>query len=140
MEIERETRFGGFEAALEHAQSRVAEPVFDSLAVALLMAYRIGGRNLSAVFEGLSRSVRSTVAARREVRAEQARNVFSARVIAALPLVLIFVIRSTSPAYLEVFSKPAGQAVLASCLLSVAVGYAAMLRATRLPGDERVLG
>ena len=32
-----------------------------------------------------------------------------------------------------------GQAILALCLVSVAVGYAGMLRATRLPVEERVL-
>jgi len=83
--------------------------------------------------------VRGSVQARREVRANQAENVLSARVIAALPLVLILSIRATNPDYLDVFSTPSGQAVLALCLLSVAVGYAAMLRATALPDPGRVI-
>ncbi len=138
-ELERDLRLAGFEGALERARERVAEPLFDTLAVALLTAYRIGGRNLAAVLDGLSRSVRGSVQARREVRAQQAQNVLSARVIAALPLVLILIIRGTNPGYLEVFSSPGGQAVLALCLFSVVLGYTAMLRATALPGDGRVL-
>ncbi len=138
-EIERDIRLTGFEEALGRARERMAEPLFDTLAVALLTAYRIGGRNLAAVLDGLSRSVRGGVQAKREVRAHQAENVMSARVIAALPLVLILVIRATNPDYLGVFASPGGQAVLALCLLSVTAGYAAMLRATALPGEGRVL-
>ena len=86
--VERDLRLAGFEEALDRARERLAEPLFDTLAVALLTAYRIGGRNLAAVLDGLSASVRGSVQVRREVRANQAQNVLSARVIAALPLLL----------------------------------------------------
>ncbi|GMU39422.1 MAG: hypothetical protein AMXMBFR23_02880 [Chloroflexota bacterium] len=137
--FDADARLVGFEDALIRARGRVAHPAFDTLVVALLMSYRVGGRNLSGVLDGLSRSVRGAARARREVRAAQAEHVLSARVIAVLPLVLIVAIRATNPGYLDVFSTPTGQAVLALCLVSVAVGYAGMLRATALPGGERVL-
>ena len=138
-ELERDSRLTGFEAALDRARERLAEPLFDTLAVALLSAYRLGGRNLAAVLDGLSHSLRGSVQVRREVRANQAQNVLSARVIAALPLVLILVIRATNPNYLAAFSLPGGQAVLACCLLSIAAGYTVMLRQAALPGQERML-
>ncbi len=137
--LARDLRLAGFEEAVTRAREQVAHPSFDILCAALLMSYRIGGRNLSDVLDGLARSVRGTARARREVRAQQAEQVLSARVIAALPLVLIVAIRATNPGYLEVFSTPGGQLALAVCLVSVAVGYAGMLRATVLPGRERVL-
>jgi len=137
--FDADARLVGFEDALIRARGRVAHPAFDTLVVALLMSYRVGGRNLSGVLDGLSQSVRGAARARREVRAAQAEHVLSARVIAVLPLVLIVAIRATNPGYLDVFSTPTGQAVLALCLVSVAVGYAGMLRATALPGRERVL-
>ena len=137
--IERDFRIAGFEEAIARARERLAEPLFDTLAVALLTAYRIGGRNLAAVLDGLSDSVRGSVQVRREVRANQAQNVFSARVIAALPLLLILVIRGSNPNYLAAFSQPVGQAVLACCLLSITVGYTVMLRQAALPAQERVL-
>ncbi|MCY4640863.1 MAG: type II secretion system F family protein [Chloroflexi bacterium] len=137
--MERDFRLAGFEEGLERARERLQEPLFDTLAVALLTAYRIGGRNLAAVLDGLSHSIRGTVQVRREVRAQQAQNVLSARVIAALPVVLILVIRGSNPNYLAAFSEPAGQAVLACCLLSVFAGYTVMLRQASLPGRERVL-
>lgn len=138
-DLVRDLRVSGFEEAIRHSRERIADPVFDMVAAALLMSHRVGGRNLSTVLEALSRSIRQTIRVEQELRAHQAKNVLSARIIAALPLALILVIRGLNPNYLDVFSSAEGQGILALCLLSVAVGYAGMLRATRLPGEERVL-
>lgn len=138
-ELARDMRLSGFEEAVGRARERLADPVFDTVAAALTMSHRVGGRNLSGVLDGLGRAVRQSVQVQREVRAQQAKNVLSARVIAALPLLLVFFVRGVNPAYLEAFSTPEGQIVMALCLVSAAVGYAAMLWATRLPGEERVL-
>lgn len=138
-ELVRDMRLSGFEEAVRLAQDRLADPVFDTVAAALVMSHRVGGRNLSTVLEGLGRSVRQAVQVEREVRAEQAKNVLSARIIASLPVVLILAIRGMNPDYLDVFSTPTGQGLLALCLLSTIVGYAGMLWATRLPGNERVI-
>lgn len=138
-ELVRDLRVSGFEEAVRRTRDRLADPVFDMVAAALLISHRVGGRNLSTVLEALSRSVRQTLQIEQELRAHQARNVLSARIIAALPLVLILVIRGLNPAYLDVFSSPQGQGILALCLVSVAIGYAGMLRATRLPREVRVL-
>ncbi|MCC6174084.1 MAG: type II secretion system F family protein [Chloroflexi bacterium] len=137
--LARDLRVSGFEEAVRRTRERIGDPVFDMVAAALLMSHRVGGRNLSTVLEALSRSVRQTIQVEQELRAHQAKNVLSARIIAALPLGLILVIRGLNPGYLDVFSSAEGQAILALCLLSVAIGYAGMLRATRLPGEERVL-
>lgn len=137
-ELARDLRLSGFEEAITRAQDRIADPVFDTIAVALLMAHRVGGRNLGAVLDSLERAVRGAARVEREVRAQQARNVLSARIMAALPLGLIIAIRAINPGYLEPFAEPAGQALLAVCLLSVAAGYALMLRAGRLPGQRRL--
>jgi tight adherence protein B len=138
-DLARDLRVSGFEEAIRRSRERIADPVFDMMAAALLMSHRVGGRNLSTVLEALSRSVRQTIQVEQELRAHQAKNVLSARIIAALPLGLILVIRGLNPDYLDVFSSATGQGILALCLLSVAVGYTGMLRATRLPGEERVL-
>lgn len=137
--LDRDLRLMEFDVAIARARETVAHPAFDMLAVALVMSFRIGGRNLSGVLDGLGRSVRGTARARREVRAQQAEQVMSARVIAALPVLLIVVLRAVNPGYLDVFSTPAGQVVLAACLVLPAVGYTLMRRTIALPGQERVL-
>ncbi len=138
-DLVRDLRVSGFDDAIRRSRERIADPVFDVVAAALLMSHRVGGRSLSTILEALSRSVRQTIQVEQEMRAHQAKNVLSARIIAALPLALILIVRGLNPGYLDVFSSATGQGVLALCLLSVAVGYAGMLRATRLPGEERVL-
>ena len=65
--------------------------------------------------------------------------VWSARVIAALPLVVLAAIRTISPHYLDVFDSTSGQLVLGGCAMSVAVGYVAMRWTSRLPIEERVM-
>ncbi|HWO73764.1 MAG TPA: type II secretion system F family protein [Dehalococcoidia bacterium] len=138
-ELSRDMRLAGFEDAVGRARERMADPVFDTVASALVMSHRVGGRNLSAVLDGLGRAVRQSVQVQGEVRAQQAKNVLSARIIAALPVVLVFFVRGVNPGYLEPFSSPEGQFVMALCLTSAAIGYGAMLWATRLPEEERVL-
>ena len=59
--------------------------------------------------------------------------------MAAVPLVVLIAIRKINPDYLAMFNDWAGQLVLAACLASVAIGYAAMLWLTRLPAEPRVL-
>jgi Flp pilus assembly protein TadB len=65
--------------------------------------------------------------------------VWSARVIAVLPLVVLAAIRTVSPHYLDVFDSAIGQLVLGACALSVVLGYVAMRWTSRLPIEERVL-
>ncbi|MPZ50280.1 MAG: hypothetical protein GEU75_13450 [Dehalococcoidia bacterium] len=138
-DMARDMRLSGFEEALGRARDRLADPVFDVVALSLRMSHQVGGRNLSTVLDGLAGTVRKSVQIQREVQAQQAKNVLSARVIAALPIALVIVIRGVNPSYLDAFGTPEGQAVMAGCLLSVAIGYGAMLWATRLPAEERVL-
>jgi len=66
--------------------------------------------------------------------------VWSGRVIALLPFVVLAAIRTLSPQYLDVFNSTSGQLVLGACALSVVLGYGAMRWMSRLPIDERVLG
>jgi tight adherence protein B len=121
--LSREARLLGFDTALSAMRERLADPVFDVVACALMVNDRLGGRQVS----------------QDEVRAQQGRTVLSARIVAAAPLVALIGLRATNPRYLGVFDSVAGQMVLVGCAISVALGYAAMLYLTRLPGQRRVL-
>ena len=136
----RESRLDGLEAALETMRERLADPLFDVVAVSLSINDRLGGRNVSQVLDRLAHATRAQLRVQRELRAYQARNVLSARIVAALPLVLLVAIRQINPDYVAVFDSPWGQLLLAGCVASVALGYAAMLWVTRLPVDQRILG
>ena len=74
----------------------------------------------------------------RELRARQARQRASARVVAVAPVALLLILRQVNPGYLEAYDTSAGQAVLASAAVLVAVGYALMLRVARVIDPPRI--
>jgi tight adherence protein B len=135
----REMRLVGFEPALTNLRRRLADPVFDVVAASLLLNDRLGGRKISQVLDRLAHATRAQLRIEQELRAHQARNVLSARIVAAVPLVVLVAIRQVNPGYLALFDSWSGQLLLAGCLVSVAVGYAGMRWMTRLPGETRVL-
>ncbi len=135
----REMRLVGFEPSVAAMRERLADPVFDVLAATLLLNDRLGGRNVSQVLDRLAHATRAELLVQQEIRAFQARNVLSARIVAAVPLVMLIVLRQVNPGYLAMFDDWSGQMLLAGCVLSVALGYGAMLWMTRLPSEGRVL-
>ncbi len=137
--LSRDARLLGFEAALVGMRDRLADPVFDVVACSLSINDRLGGRLVSQVLDRLAESTRAQLRIEQEVRAHQARTVLSARIVAVAPLVALVGLRATNPRYLDIFNSVVGQLVLVGCAASVALGYAAMLYLTRLPGQRRVL-
>jgi len=137
--LSRDTRLLGFESALGGMRDRLADPVFDVVACALLINDRLGGRLVSQVLDRLADATRAQLRIQHEVRAYQGRTVLSARIVAATPLVALVGLRASNPRYLAIFDSLSGQMVLIGCAVSIALGYAAMLYLTRLPGQRRVL-
>jgi len=137
--LAREIRLLGFEPAMTAMRERLADPVYDVVAASLLLNDRLGGRNVSQVLDRLAQATRAELRVQQELRAYQAKNVVSAQIVAAVPLVVLVAIRAVNPAYLGLFDGVPGQLLLAGCATSVAVGYAGMLWITRLPGEQRVL-
>jgi tight adherence protein B len=137
--LSRDARLIGFDAALLALQGRLADPVFDVVASALRINDRLGGRQVSQVLDRLAEATRAQLRMQHEIRAHQGRTVLSARIVAAAPLVALVGLRATNPRYLGIFDSFWGQLVLLGCAISVALGYAAMLYLTRLPGEQRVL-
>jgi tight adherence protein B len=135
----REARLTSFDKALHGMRERLADPVFDIVAAALVLNDRVGGRNVTHVLDRLAQATRAQQRIQHELRAYQSRNVLSARIVAAVPLIVLFAIRFVSPDYLDFFDTWWGQVLLMGSLCSVAIGYMAMRWMARLPGEERVL-
>ncbi len=120
-------------------RERLASPLWDTCAIALVLNDRLGGRDVSQVLDRLAHATRAQLRVEEELRAHQAHNVLSAPIVAAVPLIVLLAIRTVNPRYLTLFSTPGGQLLLLASLVSVIVGYAAMLWTSRLPGEPRVL-
>lgn len=125
-------RVSGPGAAGESFAERIGHPSAQLLGSALSLSERLGARNTSELLDALEEAARAQVGTLREAHARQTRNRMSARVVAAMPLLLLLAIRHSNPAYLEPFNKPMGQVVLAAALGLIVIGYAAMLRAARV--------
>ncbi len=129
----------GFATAVEEMRVRLAHPLSDMLCKTLVFGERLGSGQVIGVLEQLANSARARMRVQEEIRANQSKNVLSARIIALLPLVLLLAIKRVNPAYLAFYDTPGGQAVLLVCLGLLATGYYFMLRLSRLPEERRLL-
>jgi len=125
--------------ALLSMRLRLADPVFDACVATLIWNAALGSRELSPVLDEMVHTVREDCRTQAEIFAQRVRIVWSARVISAVPIFLLVVIRVVSPHYLDLFDTLEGQLLLAGCAISIGVGYAGMLWTARLPTDARVL-
>jgi tight adherence protein B len=125
--------------ALLGMRERLADPVFDTCVATLLLNEKLGSPQLTPVLSELAQAVRDELRVQADLRAQRTRVVLSARVIAAIPLVLLVAIRTVSPHYLDLFDSFEGQLILGACTVSVVIGYLVMRWTSRLPIDQRVL-
>jgi tight adherence protein B len=138
-EVAAQAAILGLPQALEGFARRLRDPLADLLAATLALNQRLGGRNLAEVLDELAAAIRAEAHTLREIRARQAQQRLSARLVAAAPVGILLAIRQTNPIYLAPFNTPLGQGVLALALLLVATGYAAMVRLARPPTGTRLL-
>lgn len=126
----------GLEEALRLAQSRLADPQFDLVALALITADRAGSR-VGGVLDNLSRTIRANLSITRQVQAEQVKQILSARLVALLPLGIITLLKITGSDYTAAFDTPLGQLVLVIALGLMFLGYVAMRALSSLPKERR---
>ena len=127
----------GRRQAWKEARDRVAEPLFDMLAAAVLIQ-RPGGGELVPLFADLESSVSAAQEVEREARALQAQARSASTIIVALPIAFLVILSSLRSPYLDAFHKPLGEVFLLAMLAIMAVGYLWMRRLLQLPGLQRV--
>lgn len=124
-------RTGDFTAAVTALRARVADPVFDQLAQALVVTREVGGTDLTSVLRALGSFVRDELHLRGELEARQSWTVNSARMAVAAPWVVLLMLASR-PATIAAYSHIGGVLLLLGVAASSAIAYAVMLRIARL--------
>ena len=119
------------------ARQRVAEPLFDMLAAAVLVQGP-GGGELAPLFADLEASVSGSQEVEREARALQVQARSAAAIIVSLPVVFLVVLSALRSPYLDAYHNPAGQAFLLAMLAVMACSYVWIRRLLLLPGLQRV--
>ncbi|HEY1421540.1 MAG TPA: hypothetical protein VGG90_12640 [Candidatus Dormibacteraeota bacterium] len=127
----------GRRQAWREARERVAEPLFDMLAAAVLIQ-QPGGGELAPLFADLEASVTAAQEVEREARALQAQARSASTIIVTLPLVFLVILSSLHSPYLDAFHQPEGELFLLLMLATMAAGYTWMRRLLELPGLQRV--
>ncbi|HEX2912217.1 MAG TPA: type II secretion system F family protein [Chloroflexia bacterium] len=126
----------GLEQALRLSQSRLSDPQFDLVALALITADRAGSR-VGGVLDNLSRTIRANLSIMRQIQAEQVKQVLSARLVAILPLGIITLLKLTGSDYTTTFDTALGQIVLVIALGLMLTGYVMMRALSGLPRERR---
>ena len=127
----------GRRQAWKDARERIAEPLFDMLAAAVLIQ-RPGGGELVPLFADLESSVTAAQEVEREARALQAQARSASSIIVALPIAFLLILSTLHSPYLDAFHQAAGEVFLLAMLSVMAAGYVWMRRLLELPGLQRV--
>lgn len=119
------------------ARDRMAEPLFDMLAAAVLIQGP-GGGELAPLFAQLEATVTSAQEVEREAEALQVQARSAAAIIVSLPVAFLLILSTFRSPYLDAFRAPAGEAFLLAMLGVMGLSYAWMRRLLRLDGLQRV--
>src|SRR2546423_843925 len=127
----------GRRQAWNTARDRVAEPLFDMLAAAVLVQ-RPGGGELAPLFADLEATVAGAQEVEREADALQVQARSAAAIIVSLPVAFLLVLSALRSPYLDAFHQPAGEAFLLLMLADMDASYVWMRRLLSLDGLQRV--
>ncbi len=127
----------GRRQAWRAARDRIAEPLFDMLAAAVLIQGP-GGGELAPLFAELEATVTSAQEVEREAEALQVQARSAAAIIVSLPVVFLLVLTALRSPYLDAYHDLAGQVFLLVMLGVMGTSYLWMRRLLRLDGLQRV--
>jgi Flp pilus assembly protein TadB len=119
------------------ARERIAEPLFDMLAAAILIQGP-GGGELAPLFADLEASVSAAQEVEREARALQVQARSASSIIVSLPITFLVVLSTLHSPYLDAFHSSVGEAFLLAMLGIMGCSYIWMRRLLQLPGLERL--
>jgi tight adherence protein B len=129
---------GDLAGALERLGAALADATADRVIATLVIAQRVGGRELGRVLRTLGAFLREDLAVRKEIAARQSWTLVAARVAAAAPW-LVLVLVASRPQGARAYDSLTGLVVLSVGAAATFIGYRLMVALGRLPEEPRVL-
>lgn len=126
-----------FEAALDRLRDTLDDPVTDRVVMVLRLANDVGGTDLVRVLGATGDFIREDLRTRGEIRARWSWTVNAARLAAATPFLVLFLMGLRPEARLA-YAGPGGVITIAVGSVVTLSGYRLMLRAARLPQERRL--
>ena len=123
--------------AVERMRARLADPLFDDIAIVLSLHWKRGGK-LAPALQALAADWNETLRLQREAKSLRAGMEASALMLTVLPFVFLFTIHLLSPALLDPFGEPVGAVVFAVAVSWMVIGYRVLQRLTEPPREERM--
>ncbi len=118
-------------------RDRLAEPLFDDLALALVLHWRRGAKLVPAL-EAIAQEWQESVQLQRDASVMRAGVEASVLILTILPIVFLVALQLLAPQLLQTFRSPVGQVVLGLAVLWMVLGYRVMQQMTQAPREERL--
>lgn len=129
----------GLIAALQAVRDAVAEPVTDRIIEVLVLAHTEGGRIVLTVIDDLTAAVTEEVAACEETETLALEGKLNARLVFALPWLVLVMLTAKSGPFQSFYTSPAGAVVIVIGAVISAVGMALVATFSAVPAEPRVL-
>lgn len=129
----------GLVAALHAVRDAAAEPVTDRIIEVLVLAHTEGGRMVLTVIDDLTVAVADEVAAAEETETLALEGKLNARLVFALPWLVLTLLTARSGPFQTFYTSPAGTVVIAFGAVVSAAGIALAARFSSVPSEPRVL-
>ena len=124
-------------ASVQAMQKRLAEPLFDDLALALVLHWKRGAKLVPAL-EAIAGDWEETLRLHRDAKAMRAGVEASVLLLTFLPLVFLLLLQLLAPALLQPFREVPGQILLAIAIAWMVVGYRVLQRMSEPPREDRL--
>jgi tight adherence protein B len=125
--------------ALRRTQAQVDDRMWDGCVAVFQLAERTGGTELGQIVERFGRTMRAELELRRTIRAQQAQQIDSARLVALMPVAVVVFLRLFYPNAEQFYASFWGEVLLLGCGISIAFGYWLMLRVADVPHAGRLV-
>jgi tight adherence protein B len=124
--------------AVRRMRTRLADPLFDDLAMVLLLHWRQGGKLVPAL-EALVTDWQEALRLQRDAKALRSGVEASVLLLTILPFAFLLLMQLMAPALLAPLSKPLGEIVFALAVAWMVLGYRVMQRLSEAPREERIV-
>ena len=124
-------------AAVRSLRERLADPLFDDLALALELHWRRGAKLVPAL-EALAQDWDQALRLEREAKAMRAGVEASVVLLTLLPIGFLLLLQGMAPAMLAPFRSPGGQVLLGLAVAWMVLGHRVLQRMSEPPRQERL--
>jgi Flp pilus assembly protein TadB len=123
--------------ATRRVQDQLGDPMFDDMALALILHARRGSRLVPAL-EAIAADWEQTLTLQREAKAMRAGIEASVLILTILPFVFLVLLQLSAPALLAPFHSPLGEVVFGAAVAWMVLGYRVLQRFGAPPVEARI--